>query len=205
MVSGCGYLDTQGNSVKRYHKFSPNIPPKCRREIFFGVLAHRMTTFLTRNYYINTSVLKAGIPSFPGCLEHSKMIWISILSAKRDKTELHLIWLGFANAYGSVPHHLIRMVLDFFNFPSKVGEIIMINFNSAFMKFTVKDYTTKWQALEIGIMIGSVIFPVFSFGPWNSYYEVQQIRRKEWWKINSSSFQRFYGRHHHSRPVQNRS
>ena len=33
-------------------------------------------------------------------------------------------------------------------------------FNSAFMKFTIKDYTTKWQALEIGIMMGCVISPL---------------------------------------------
>ena len=33
-------------------------------------------------------------------------------------------------------------------------------FNSAFLKFTLKDYTTKWQALEIGIMIGCVISPL---------------------------------------------
>ena len=46
----------------------------------------------------------------------------------------------------------------------------------------------------------------FSFWPWNSYYEVQQIRRKEWWKIksDSSSFKSFHGRHHHSRPVKHR-
>ena len=126
----------------------------------FGVLARRMTTFLMSNHYINTSVQKAGIPGFPGCLEHSQMIWNSILSARRDKTELHVIWLDLANAYGSVPHHLIRMALEFFNFPNKVGEIIMKYFNSAFMKFTVKNYTTKWQALEIGIMMGCVISPL---------------------------------------------
>ena len=51
------------------------------------------------------------------------------------------------------------MALEFFNFPSKVGEIIMIYFNSAFMKFTVKNYT-KWQALEIGFMMGCVISPL---------------------------------------------
>ena len=44
-----------------------------------------------------------------------------------------------------------------FNFPRKVGEIIMKYFHSAFMKFTVKDYTTKWQALRIGIMMGCAI------------------------------------------------
>ena len=107
-------------------------------KIFFGVLACCMTTFLMSNHYINTSIQKAGIPGFLGCLE--QMIWNSILSAKRDKIELHVIWLDLANAYGSVPHHLIQMALDFFNFPSKVGEIIMKYFNSTFMKFTIKDY-----------------------------------------------------------------
>ena len=33
-------------------------------------------------------------------------------------------------------------------------------FKSAFMIFTVKNYTTKWQALEIGIMMGCVISPL---------------------------------------------
>ena len=69
-------------------------------KIFLGVLARRMTTFLMSNHYINTSVQKAGIPGFTGCLEHSQMIWNSILSARRDKTELHVIWLDLANAYG---------------------------------------------------------------------------------------------------------
>ena len=160
MVSSRWYLYTKGNAVKRYHKFSPNITPKCRRENIFEVLARSMTTFLMSNHYINTSVQKAGIPGFPGYLEHSQMIWNSILSAKRDKTELHVTWLDLANGYGLVPHHLIRMTLEFFNFYCKVGEIIMKYFNSAFMKFTVKNYTTKWQALEIGIMMGCVISPL---------------------------------------------
>ena len=60
---------------------------------------------------------------------------------------------------GSVLHHLIRMALKFFNFSSKVGEIIMKYFNLAFMKFTIKNYTTKWPALEIGIMMSCVISP----------------------------------------------
>ena len=138
-----------------------------------------MTTFLMSNHYINTSVQKVGKPGFQGCLVNlleevlgyhlnhlsmssssdSQMIWNSI-AAKRDKTELHVIWLDLANAYGSVLHHLIRMAPDFFNFPSKVGEIIMKYFNSPFMKFTIKGYTTKWQALEVGIMMGCVISPL---------------------------------------------
>ena len=89
-------------------------------KIFFWVLAHRMTTFLMRNHYINTSIQKAWIPGFSRCLEHSQMIWNTIFSAKRDKAEQHVIWLDLANAYGSVPHYLIRIAVDFFNFPNKV-------------------------------------------------------------------------------------
>ena len=74
-----------------------------------------------------------------------------------EKTELHVILLDHANAYSSVLHHLNRMALEFFNFSSKVGEIIMKYFNSVFMKYTVKDYATKWLALEIVIMMGCVI------------------------------------------------
>ena len=134
------------------------------------------------------------------------MIWNSILSAKRDKTELHVIMLDFANAYGSVPHHLIRMALDFFNFPSKVGEIIMKYFSSTFMKFTIKDYTTKWQELEIGIMMGCVIPHFFHSGHSTYITRCSKYveRSNEKWTSDSSSFQSFYRQHHHSCPLQNR-
>ena len=125
-----------------------------QRGNIFGVLACCMTNFQMSNHYLNTYVPKDWIPSFPAYLEHSQ-----ILSAKRNKKE-HIISLDLANEYGSILHYLIRMALDFFDFPSKVREIIMKYFNSAFMTYTVKDYTTKLQALEIGIMIGCVISPL---------------------------------------------
>ena len=175
-------------------------------KIFFGVLARCMTTFLMSQHYINTSIQKAGILGFPGCLEHSQMIWNSILSAKRDKTELHVTWLDLVSAYGSVPHRLIRMALEFFNFSSKIGENIMKYFNSAFMKFTIKNYTTKWQALEIGIY-GLCDFPTsFRSGHGTHFTRGSKYveRNDEKWTSDSFSFQSFYGRHHHYRPVPNR-
>ena len=65
-------------------------------KIFFGVLAKRMTAFLLHNKYINTSVQKAGIPGFPGCLEHAQMIWNSLMAAKRENRELHVVWLDLS-------------------------------------------------------------------------------------------------------------
>lgn len=53
-------------------------------KVFFSVLERRITNFLKDNRYIDTSCQKAGIPGFPGCLEHSSMIWEQIQGAKRD-------------------------------------------------------------------------------------------------------------------------
>ena len=129
-------------------------------KIFFGVIARRMTSFLLQNKYINTSVQKAGIPGFPGCLEHAQMIWNSLMTAKREKKELHVVWLDLANAYGSVPHNCIKFALKFFHIPEKVADILMQYFGNVFMRFTTTDYTTGWQALEVGIMMGCVVSPL---------------------------------------------
>ena len=111
-------------------------------KIFFGVLAKRTTSFLLKNRYIDTSVQKAGIPGFPGCLEHAQMIWNSLMTAKREKKELHVVWLDLANAYGSVPHSLIEFALEFFHIPKKVSNVLMQYFSQAFMRFTTYKYST---------------------------------------------------------------
>ena len=90
-------------------------------KIFFGGIARRMTSFLLQNKYINTSVQKAGIPGFPGCLEHAQMIWNSLMTAKREKKELHVVWLNLANAYGSVPAQLHQVCIEVLPHPREGG------------------------------------------------------------------------------------
>ena len=119
-------------------------------KIFFGVIASRMTNFLMDNEFIDTP----GIPGFPGFLEHAKMIWNSIRMAKQDQRELHVVWLHLANAYGSVPHDLIYRYFDFFYIPEKIKGLLRKYFDSAFTRFTTQRYTTNWQALEVGVMMG---------------------------------------------------
>ncbi len=100
------------------------------------------------NNYIDTSCQKAGIPGFPGCVEHASMIWEQIQTTKREKKDLHVIWLDLANAYGSVPHLLIAYALEFFQ------DMHM------HMCFALKKVTTGWQQLEVGIAMGCSISPI---------------------------------------------
>ena len=43
-------------------------------KIFFAFLARRLTTYMTDNTYIDSSVQKGGIPGFSGCVEHTSAL-----------------------------------------------------------------------------------------------------------------------------------
>ena len=87
-----------------------------------GILAKRTVSYIQSNGYINESVQKAGIPSIPGCIEHSFSIWDVIQDAKSNKMDLSVVWLDLANAYGSVPRmvQLLFKAMDHFHIPDKV-------------------------------------------------------------------------------------
>ena len=73
-------------------------------KIFFAILSRRLTEFLLKNEYIDTSVQKGGIPKVPGCLEHTGVVTQLIREAREGKGDLAVLWLDLTNAYGSIPH-----------------------------------------------------------------------------------------------------
>ena len=119
-------------------------------KIFMGIFAARMASFLLANGYIGTSVQKAGIPGSPGCVKHSAMIWHTIHSAKASKKDLSVIWLDLANAYGSVPHVLIKYSLEFFHVPEKLKLYLMQYYDGFRMRFTTRSYKLDGRSWRLG-------------------------------------------------------
>lgn len=123
-------------------------------KIFFSVVAKRLTNYLLSNCYIDTSCQKAGVPGFPGCVEHSTMIWEQIQTAKREKQDLHVVWLDLENAYGSIPHQLITFALEFFHIPPSIRNLISNYFNSFTFCYATQEATSGWHHLEKRIAMG---------------------------------------------------
>jgi len=67
-------------------------------KIFFAVLARRLTTYMTGNSYVDTSVQKGRIPGFSRCIEQTSITSQLIGEAKVTKGDLTVIWLNLANA-----------------------------------------------------------------------------------------------------------
>ena len=43
----------------------------------------------------------------PGCWEHLSMVWHALKEARAKKSNLAVIWLDIANAYGSIPNKVV--------------------------------------------------------------------------------------------------
>lgn len=102
---------------------------KVESKIFFSVVVRWLTTYLEMNHYIDTSVQKAGMPGFPGCVEHLSMIWHQVQAAKRDGRALHVVFLDLANAFGSVPHSVVWTAFSYFNVPEAVTALVRAYFS----------------------------------------------------------------------------
>ena len=119
-----------------------------------------MTRFVINNGYINKSIQKARVLGFPDCIEYTTMLWDRIKTEKNNKTELQVIWLDLENAYGSVRHQLLEKAIEFFWIPEDIKNLISTYFKRTYVRFSNNKYSTNWQKLNIGIMMGCVISPL---------------------------------------------
>ncbi|XP_035685395.1 uncharacterized protein LOC118421998 [Branchiostoma floridae] len=126
-------------------------------KIYFAILAKRLLHFMLRNNYIDTSVQKGGVPGFSGCLEHTSILTQLIQEAKTEKKDLSVVWLDLENAYGSVPHQLIKMALNKCHVPQQACRVISQYLDGLQIRFTVNGNTTAWQSLQRGIITGCTI------------------------------------------------
>ncbi len=155
-----GVLIPKEKDAADINQFRPICLLNVEGKIFFSVIAQRLSNYLERNKYVDTSIQKAGIPGFSGCLEHTSMIWHQIQAAKKDKRDLHVTFLDLANAFGSVPHNLLWESFNFFHVPSSITTLVKAYFEDLQLCFTTADYTTFWQRLEVGIMAGCTVSPL---------------------------------------------
>ena len=104
--------------------------------------------YFSSNGYIKTSVQKAGVLGFPGCVEHSVVTELTIQLTESTRKDLSVIWLKLANTYGGIPHSLIKYSLHFFCVPEKLQSYYLQYYETNFIRFTARNFTTGWQRPE---------------------------------------------------------
>ena len=88
-------------------------------KLFWSLVSEKLYKYLVfDNKIIDTSCQKGSIQKMAGCWEHMSMSWSALQDARRRGKTLAALWLDLANAYGSVPHQLIKFALRRYGYQS---------------------------------------------------------------------------------------
>jgi len=110
----CGGFIPKEKDATSISQFRPISLLNIEGKILFSFIAQRFSIInLLKNGFTDTSVQKAGISGFSGCLERINVYWKRIQSSKKERKELHVTFLDLANAYCSVPHELLWAAFEY--------------------------------------------------------------------------------------------
>ena len=143
------------------NQFCPISVLSVEGKIMLSIIATHLAKCLIDNGSVEVSIDKAGLPGFTGCLEYFSMIWHTIQMAKADKSDLAIIWLDLAIAYGVVPHRLTQFTVEFFHVPEKARRIVAAYYSCFKMRFAVAAYTINWQDLMLAFQWVALFHPFY--------------------------------------------
>lgn len=59
------------------------------------------------------------------CIEHTGVVTQLIREAQEGNGDLAVLWLDFANVYGSIPHKLVETSLVWHHVPGKIRDLVL--------------------------------------------------------------------------------
>ena len=81
-------------------------------------------------------------------------------AAKKEKKNLHVVFLDLANAFGSVPPEILWNTFNFFHVPEAITMLVKAYSQDLQLCVTAEGIATAWQHVEIGKMAGCTISPL---------------------------------------------
>ncbi|EFP02086.1 hypothetical protein CRE_17642, partial [Caenorhabditis remanei] len=100
-----------------------------------------------------------GFQAIDGCNESIGILRMCIDTATVLNRNLSCSWLDLTNAFGSVPHELIRRSLAAFGYPESVINIISDMYNGSSMRVKTAEQKTQNIMIEAGVKQGDPISP----------------------------------------------
>lgn len=85
------------------------------------------------------------------------MVTQLISEARESGGDLAVLWLDLTNAYGSIPHKLVEVVLEKYHVPQKVKHLILDYYDRFSLRVSSGQMTSDRHHLEVGIITGCTI------------------------------------------------
>ena len=133
-------------SENKLSDFRPIALLNVEGKLFFSLVSKRLEAHLIHNNkFIDNSIQKGCMEKIPGCWEHLSMVWHALKEARAKKSNLAVIWLDIANAYGSIPHKLIVFALHRHGVSPQWIRLIERYYEGILNKSFSKSATSAWH------------------------------------------------------------
>ena len=90
----------------------------------------------------------------PGCWKHLSMVWHALKEAQDQKSNLAVIWLDIANAYGFIRHKLIVFALHRYGVSPQWIRLLETYYKGIFSKSFSQSAASSWHRHQWGIFAG---------------------------------------------------
>jgi hypothetical protein len=144
-----------------------------------------------------------SIPGFSGCLEHITAKTQLIREADVNNSDLTVVLIDLANAYGSIPYKVIEHAMDHYHIPDKIKILIRSYYSNFRLRLSTPVFTTDWIKIvrikSTGCTV-SVIFFVLGMDLILKAVEQETGTEEDMWH-QDAPIQRVYGQYHHNHRI----
>ena len=123
----------------------------------------------------------------PGCWEHLSMVWHALKEARAQRSNLAVIWLDIANAYGSIPHKLIVFTLHRYGVSPQWIRLIETYHKGIFSKSFSQSGTSSWHRHQRGIYAVCTLSIILLLAGMNIILEYSQQSRAPQFTTNTTA------------------
>ena len=159
----------------------------CIGKVFHSILNKRLLSFATYNGLINPVTQKGFMEAMNGCGQHSMKLQTTISNHRKTHKSLHIAWLDIANAYGSLRHDYMEMVLNRYKAPVSFVNYIMSYYRDLHTVIVTNTFRTDPIKINVGIFQGDTISCTLFLLAFNPILELLQTEAQHGAPIDPAS------------------
>ena len=161
----------------------------CIGKTYHLLLAERLTTYLTVNNFIDSSLQKAFLPGINGTIEHDIVMEVLIKDARFRNHTLHTTFFDLEDAFGSVPHSLIQQSLEQHFLPPNIIQYFHNNYKNSKAVVETKAWRSAPFPFKRGVFQGDPVIPIIFLMVFNPIIQsLQNQSAKFGYKLGETSY-----------------
>lgn len=138
--------------------FRPIALMSCLYKLMMGVIGKRIRTWAIDNNILSAEQ-KSARPS-EGCYEHTFLLQSLIGNARRKQRNAYLAWLDLRNAFGSLPHGVLRSTMAHIGVPDHLSGLIMNAYTNSSTTIRTSAGDTAPIPTDAGVKQGCPLSPI---------------------------------------------